>query len=98
MWAYPTNVSSFSSLATYVNTVTNNWFWTLIVAAVFIITIIGFGNRYSKENVIVSAAFICLILSVLFRVMELVGDSLIFFFVVIIAVGLIYMHIQGRAT
>jgi hypothetical protein len=101
---YPTNVSTFSGFASYINGVTCvggsagscGWFWSLMVVGIFLISMIGFSLFNTKEEAITASAFICLVFSGLLRIIGLVGDTLLFVFVIMLAAGLMMMHLRGR--
>lgn len=103
-YAYPTNISGFGSLATYINSVTCvggasgncGVFWPIVVLMIFITSFIMFSVMNSKEDAIVVSGFICLMISGLMSIIGLVKSWFALAFMAIVVGGLIYMHLQGR--
>ena len=103
-YAYPTNVTGFGSLATYINGVTCiggasgncGLFWPLVVLMVFLSSFVMFSIVNSKEEAIVVSGFICLMISGLMAIINLVHDWYPLVFMIIVAGGLVYMHLGER--
>ena len=74
-----TGISSFTGLLGFFNTVTNNWFWTLIVFATFV-TIFLILSRWNPEDAALSSGFICAVFSILLKVAGLVGNEVVVLF------------------
>lgn len=81
MYDLPTNVSSVSGLLTWVNTVTGNIFWSMVLLSSVIITTISLisTDRFNKDIAIafVGSMFVNFLFAVLLRTFELVSNQVV---------------------
>lgn len=73
LYAYPTNMTNVTGILSYISTVTNGWFGTMIAFAIFCVTFFAL-KIYSTSRAFAGASFITLITIIFFRVLGLVGD------------------------
>ena len=94
---YLTNTTGIFSIATYVNTVTENMFWTFMLIAVFLTVLIAFmiSPNIRNEDALIGASFIGLLISVLLKVMGLINNSIIFIMVVLLSIGIVLAHLSS---
>ena len=70
---YPTpNITDVTQLATYANTVTNNGFWNGIIVAIWFVLFFSLKS-YRTETAVISASFVCTILSLILSFLGLVN-------------------------
>ena len=84
----PENITSTIAFASYLNTVTSNWFWPLILATMFIIMFIGFSMWFPREDALATASFTSLLLAFMAKAMDLLDDYVLYLFVVLLMIGL----------
>jgi len=83
----PANVSSFWDWAVYANTVTDNWFGTGLSLMIFIIAFSALSVKYPTKQSLATSGYISVILSVMLKVMGLIGNEIILFYILITAVA-----------
>jgi len=93
----PTNISSPQALAIYMNTATAEFAWTGILFAVFAIILIGMNYRVDSKDAFITSAFICMILSVLMRALNLIPEFIMNIFIIFAIIGIAIIWIRGRA-
>ncbi len=83
----------------WINSVTGNWFFPLILIAVFLIMLVKMlftpSNTTSKS--FSAASFVVMILSVFARVMDFVSTGFMTVFIIMTAAGAIWMHIENQS-
>ena len=72
-WYQPPDFTSFTGFFGYMNTITFNWFWLIVMLAMMIMMFI-FLLRYGFDDAILVSLFITSVLSVLLRVGNLLPD------------------------
>ena len=90
------NITSSVGFFTWINTNVNNWFFTGIILAIYFVMLIRM-MYYSKNTAQAFAAssFICMILTILLRVADLVNTSFMVIFIILTAIGAIWMHTEN---
>jgi len=84
-YAYPTNTTNIMSLAIWMNTVTDGWFWSIILIGLF--AILWFSTKqYGNERSLAFSSFITAIAAILLGLMELITQWVVVL-VMIIASG-----------
>ena len=97
--AYPAptgNVSGMQDIYTYINTATNEIFFPLIVAGMFVVILIKL--LYNNDNIgqsFAAAAFITMIVSILLRVADLVPTTFMVLWIIATAGGAVWMHYEN---
>ena len=95
--AAPTNITTATNTFTWINEVTNNWFFPGFITAAFIISLIKMltnqDNTTSKS--FAASAFIVMIISVFARVLNFVSTGFMSLWIILTALGAIWMHIEN---
>lgn len=94
----PTNISSPQLLATYMNSATSDFSWTGILFAVFAVMLIALNYRVDSKDAFVASAFVCMILSVLMRALNLIPESIMNLTVILAIIGIAIIWLRGRAS
>jgi hypothetical protein len=76
--------NGFADILTYMNTVTNNVFWTFALFIIFIILVLSMRNSFERN--IPAAMYITTLLGMLLRIINLISDYAII--VCVIGTGL----------
>jgi len=90
------NVTGTVDLFNWINSVTEDWFFRGLIIAVYIIVLAKL--TYSSEDLgkaFASASFVMMILSVLLRVANLVDTAFMVIFIILTAIGAVWMHIEN---
>lgn len=98
-YATPGAMNSSVDMFTWVNSVTDNWFFPMILIAVFIIAfakmLFNPGNTASRA--FSAASFMVMILSVFARVINFISTGFMSIFIIMTAVGAVWMHIENKS-
>jgi len=90
------NVTSSLDFFTWVNGIVQGWFFAGIITAVYFITMIKM--MYSTNNTaqaFAASSFIAMILTILLRVADLVSTSFMVIFIILTAIGAVWMHTEN---
>jgi len=90
------NITSLNQVLVWSNGLVNNLLFPAILGAVFFITFVRLlftTNETGKA--FAAASFICMILSVLLRVTNLINNSFMIIFIILTAIGAIWMHTEN---
>ena len=88
-FSYPSNVSSTADLfTTYVNDVTGGLFGMVILLMIFIVAIISMQKFDNIKSPFAASSFIVMILAILFRMMEIIPDWVLFISIIMTLFGL----------
>ena len=96
MYSPPGNISSTADMFGWINSVTQSFFFPGVLIAVFIIILVKL--MYRSEDVgkaFAAASFICMILSVLLRVTNLINNTVMVIFIILTAVSAVWMHMEN---
>ena len=93
----PTNVTTATNMFTWINTVTGNWFFPGFIIAVFIISFVKMltNQDNTTSKAFASSCFIAMIISVLARVLNFVSTGFMSLFIILTAIGAVWMHIEN---
>lgn len=96
----PVNISNMSAVATYMNTATDSWFWTIILLSLVTVSLfIALNRGIPKEESFVLASFFGLIFSGLLTSIALVKSVWIFLFIMLLAVsGALLLYRSERSV
>jgi len=89
----PSNMSGVMSLVSHANVVTEGWFGTGILIVLAVITIIATKN-YSTEKSFAFASFLCFLVSLLFRFMDIINDTVFYICIIALAGSIIWLVIN----
>jgi len=95
-YASPGNMSTATSVFRYFNTTVDNWFFPGIILAVWFIILIKmkFNNNDTGKS-FAAASFMCMILTVMARVLDFVSTGFMSMFIIMTAVGGLWIHIEN---
>jgi len=98
-FATPGNMTSSVDMFTWINSVTNNWFFPFILIAVFIIILVKMisteTNTIAKS--FAAASFMVMILCVLTRILDLVSTGFMSLFIIFTAIGAVWMLMENAS-
>jgi len=94
------NVTSSVDMFSWVNASVSNWFFPGVITALFFIIFIKMltNQNNTASKAFSSAAFICMIIAVLCRVLDFIATSFMSIFIIMTAVGALWMHIENSGT
>ena len=90
------NITSTVDMFSWINTLVDNWFFAGMIISVYVIIIIKL--MFSTDDLgksFTTASFICMILTVFLRITNLVSTELMVIFIILTAVGAIWMHVEN---
>jgi len=89
-----TNITSSLDFFSWINTSVNNWFFIGIVTAIYFVMLIRmmYNPQTNTAQAFTASSFICMILTVLLRVADLCNTSFMVIFIILTAVGAVWMH------
>jgi len=93
----PGNVSSSVGLMSWVNSsLLNQMFFPGLLVAVFIIIVskLMFNNNTISRS-FAAASFVCMILSVLLRITNLLNTNVMVIFIIFTAISSVWMHMEN---
>lgn len=97
MYAPPSgNITSTADIFMWINSVTEYWFFSGLILAVYFIIFIKL--LYSTQDVgkaFTAASFICMIMTVLLRITNLISTTFMTLFIVLTAMGAVWMHMEN---
>jgi len=95
--ASPSNITTTTNMFTWINTVTDNWFFPGFIIAVYIISFIKMlsNENNTASKAFAASSFIAMIISVLARVLDFVSTGFMSLFIILTAVGAVWMHIEN---
>ena len=91
------NVTNFNTLATYVNTVTGNGFFTLIVIGIWVIIFVALKS-YETAKAGAAASFTTTVLATLFWAIGLISYRVIVAAVTLTLIFALYNIFQGKSS
>ena len=93
----PGNMNSTVDVFSWANGVTSNWFFPGILIAIYVIILVKMmtnqNNTASKS--FAAASFMVMILTIFARVMDFVSTGFMSVFIILTAIGGIWMHIEN---
>jgi len=100
MYSTPGGMNSTVDVFTWANSVTSNWFFPGILIATYVIILVKMmtnpANTASKA--FAAASFMVMIITVLARVMDFVSTGFMSIFIILTAIGGVWMHIENTGT
>jgi len=97
-YATPGAMNTSVDVFTWVNSVTDNWFFPMIIIAVFIIIFVKmlFNENNTASKAFSAASFMVMIIAVFSRVLNFVSTGFMSIFIIMTAVGAIWMQVENR--
>jgi len=97
-YATPGAMNSSVDVFTWVNSVTDNWFFPFMLIAVYIIIMVKMlfnpGNTASKA--FSAASFMVMILAVFSRVLNFISTGFMSIFIIMTAIGAVWMAVENK--
>jgi len=90
------NVTDLTGFFGWINTTVDNWFFPGAVMAIFVIILVKM--LFSTDDLgksFITASFACMILTVMLRVINLVDTRFMVIFIILTAVGIVWMHMEN---
>jgi hypothetical protein len=90
------NITSTADIFMWINSVTQYWFFSGLMIAVYFIIFIKL--LYSTQDIgkaFTATSFICMIMTVLLRVTNLISTTFMTLFIVLTAIGAVWMHLEN---
>jgi len=93
----PGGINGTVGIFTWANTVTSNWFIPGILLATYIIILVKMmtNQNNTASKAFSAASFMIMIISVLARVMNFVSTGFMSIFIILTALGAVWMHIEN---
>jgi len=88
------NITGMYSFFEYVQNVSGGWFFLMILFAIFIIIFISLKN-YSNSKAFAGASFLCMILSIMMRVLGFISNAWMYLCIILVAVSVVWLHIDN---
>lgn len=96
-WAtypYPTDITGYSNLLTYFNTVTGGLFASLLLFGIWMVLFISM-IRWGESKAFMASSFLGLLISGFFRAMDAIPDFVILIFIFMTAVGALVVWLRN---
>lgn len=90
------SVTSVTSYLAWLNTLTGGLFWTMAVVSFFIIVFVSL-SVYNFKTAVMTSCFLSLIMAILLRLGNLVGDWLVVAFIIGMAVSALWAYFETRS-
>ena len=96
-FAAPGGINSTAGIFTWANSVTNSMFFPGILIATYIIILVKMmtNQNNTASKAFAAASFMMMIVSVLARVMNFVSTGFMSIFIILTALGAVWMHIEN---
>lgn len=88
------NVTGMRSLFGYVQKVSDNYFFLMILFALFIIVFVSLKN-YSNSKAFASASFLCMILSIMLRALGFISSTWMYLCIILVAGSVVWLHVEN---
>jgi len=97
MYDTPGGMNSTVDVFSWANSVTSNFFFPGVLIAVYVIILVKMmtNQANSASKSFAAASFMIMIVSVLARVMDFVSTGFMSVFIILTAIGGIWMHIEN---
>lgn len=79
----------------YVNRTANGAFFLVIMFVIWIITFIS-TKQYSSDRAFTYASFVCMVLSILLAVMNLINPQFMYLFIILTGVGVVWLKLSDN--
>lgn len=96
-YTYPTTMTGIYGLATWVNTVTGGWFWSLILLALFAILFFSFKS-YQTSRAFAGASFITMVVGILMGAIGLIPVKIIILCIILGAFGIVALRTSNSQS
>jgi len=87
------NITSGVDFFSWINTTIDGWFFAgMLIAVYFVLFIKMLYNTDKVAQAFTSASFVCMILAILLRVIDLVSNVFMVIFIILTAVGSVWIQ------
>lgn len=93
-YSMPVNLTGFSSMGVYINSVTNNVFGIGIMVVLCILIFTVLHRFYSLRLSIGGTSVLLGVFSILWRMTGLINDNIMFACIILCGVGVVYMYLS----
>jgi len=99
MYDMPGQMNSSVDLFSWINQVTQNAFFPLLIVGIYIIILVKmlFNPSNSASKSFAAASFMTMIISVFARVLDFVSTGFMSTFIILTAAGGIWMHVENKS-
>jgi len=91
------NVTGLFSLFQYVQDISSDWFFVLILFGIFVIMFISL-KAYSSSKAFTSSAFFCMILSIILRTIGFISNKWMYLMIILVAFGVVWLKIENSQS
>lgn len=99
VYPMPANLTNMTSIATYANSVTYNWFWNIILLSLVAVSLlIALSRGMPKEEAFVISTFFGMIFAGLMASLAIVKSVLLIIFVLLFATAVALLWFRGEKT
>jgi len=90
-----TNITSGVDFFSWVNTTIEGWFFPGAIITIYFVMIIKMlYNNNSVSQAFAATSFVCMILTILLRVADLVSNVFMVIFIILTAIGAVWMNVD----
>lgn len=91
------NVTGILSYFEYVQKVSGDWFFLMILFAIFIIMFVALKN-YSSSKAFASASFLCMILSIMMGILGFISNAWMYLCIILVGVSVVWLHVDSSQS
>ena len=95
-YAEPVNFTTPIDMFTYANTVTNDLFIPSILLGLFFVIFVATKETFPTEKAFTAASFTTLLVTIMFRWINLTSDFVVFILIISCAVGALWIRFRQR--
>lgn len=97
--ALPTgaNITGLYSFFQYVQLISDDWFFILILFGIFVIMFISM-KAYSSSKAFITSSFFCMILAILLRTIGFISNKWMYLLIIMVALGVAWNHITNSQS
>lgn len=93
------NTTSFTKFFSWLNSSVSDWFFpAMIIGVWFIIFIKLLNTSEGAGRAFGTASFVCMILSVLLRAIDLCNTTIMLVFIIFTAIGGVWIHFENESS
>jgi len=93
------NITGMYTFFQYVNEVTETWFFVMVLFALLIILFVVFkASSYSNSKPFAAASFIVMVMSIIFRTLELMDNQWMYVFITFTAISAVWMYLENSQS
>lgn len=89
------NITSSVDFFNYINGTIENWFFSGIVGVLFFVILVRLLYNSDASRAFTASSFICMVLSILLRVADLVNTPFMVIFIILTVIGAVWMQVEN---